>query len=481
MTISKDPLAEIPFVTNASVRSSTISEFIITNFDGSNSLDISPAIAEFYFYESVLSNTISATVMIVDTGFITSDGEIDKEDTSRKRTPGIISTLGLKGGERVDFKITNPNPLVQPDNNDGDGLLTVQQGMYINRIRDISNNSQKDLFALDLVPSEFINNEKTRVIGRYDGSISDHVSDIVSNVLGTSLPVTVNKTAFNYNFIGNDRKPFYICTWLASKAVPEGNDGDGKPLSNGGAGYLFYQTRDSFQFRAIDRLLSKDSTDTISKEKVKRYIYNNTGSAVPIEVDEFDGNILNYAFTRSTDVSKDLSLGSYNNRSIFFDPFSMNYKVKNFKFDDQSINYTNKLRNIPEVENITNGPTRLMSHVLDTGTMPAGTTSDAQLKKWKDDITDPNYDAENIMVQSVMRYNQLFSLQLNITLPGDFSIKAGDRIECKFADLTHDDDANNQLSGIYMVASVCHRVTSQDTFSSLDLVSDSLYTKKGKK
>ena len=26
-----------------------------------------------------------------------------------------------------------------------------------------------------------------------------------------------DNTSLNYNFIGNDRKPFYTCTWLASR------------------------------------------------------------------------------------------------------------------------------------------------------------------------------------------------------------------------------------------------------------------------
>ena len=54
--------------------------------------------------------------------------------------------------------------------------------------------------------------------------------------------------------------------------------------------------------------------------------------------------------------------------------------------------------------------------------IPRGITSDAQLKNWKDNREVSNYDAERSMVQSVMRYNQLFSIQTNITIPLDLSI-----------------------------------------------------------
>jgi len=478
MTATKDPLAEIPFATNAAIRPSTIHQFVITNSDGSLSLDISSAVADFYFYESVLSNTISATVMIVDTGFLSGNQGGETELINRISTNGIISSLKLVGGERVDFKIEHSNPKIRGDK----AILEYTGGMYINRIREISNNSLKDVFALDLVPEEFISNEKTRVVGRYDGKISDNIRNILGGVLKTTLPITVNKTASTYNFIGNDRKPFYICTWLASKSIPEGNDKDGKPMVGGGAGYLFYQTRDSFQFRSLDRLMSTEPNDTInSDEKIRKFIYNNTGKNVDNnQYDEADSNILNYSFNRTVDIGKELSLGTYNNRSIFFDPFSMNYSVKIFTSDDQRINYLGSDRNIPTVKNITDTPTRLMSHVLDVGVMPDGTDSNSQLSAWKQSLVETNFDAQDIMVQSIMRYNQLFSIQLNITIPGDFSISAGDRVACKFQDLRQSDEENNQLSGIYMVSSVCHKVTSEDTFSSIDLVSDSLGTVKAK-
>jgi len=472
MTITKDPLAEIPFVTNMSVGPADFRKFTISNFDGSAGLDVRGAIAEFYFYESVLSNTISATVVLIDTGYIANsdvrDGEEDKEEVSAQKTPGLLSLLNLRGGERVDFEIVNSNPLSQ-------GVISVSSGMYINRIRDLGNASQKDMFALDLVPIEYIQNEKVRVTGKYEGKISENIGSILNELNLNSMPLAVDPTAFDYNFIGNDRKPFYVCTWLASKAVPEGVDDKGKSLSGGGAGYLFFQTKEFMCFRSIDKLLSKDQFDSVTNKPIKKYTYNNTGSA---RNGEDYQNILSYSFNKTIDIAKDLTLGSYNNRSIFFDPLSMNYQVVEFKFDDQKINYTNKLRSIPKVENITDSPTRLMSHVLDTGVMPSGTSSNDQLKAWKDDQTANNYDAKNIMVQSIMRYNQLFSIQLNIVVPGDFNITAGSRIQCDFADLTHSDRPDNQLSGIYMVASVCHKTTTEDTFTSLDLVSDSLYGKK---
>ena len=76
-----------------------------------------------------------------------------------------------------------------------------------------------------------------------------------------------------------------------------------------------------------------------------------------------------------------------------------------------------------------------------------------------------------------MRYNQLFTIQTNVTIEGDFSIKAGDMIRCDFPQVQGESggskDINKQTSGNYLVAYVCHRVTPENTFTSLGLIRDS--------
>jgi hypothetical protein len=319
---------------------------------------------------------------------------------------------------------------------------------------------------LDLCSKEYFANEQTRVVQRYEGKISDNVTKILKEVLKTDATTfNIDSTAIEYNFIGNDRKPLYICTWLASKSVPLGTS-TGKGNSVGGAaGYLFYQTRDGFHFKSIDKIFEQNF--------VKKFVYNNVA-----DNPGYDAKILSYDIDRDVDTKESMSLGTYNNRSIFFDFYSMNYKVVNFDIGEQKSKLTTagkKFAPDQVAREFTQSPTRLFSHVLDVGTIPKGTTSDAQLKNWKDNPTVSNYDAERSMVQSVMRYNQLFAVQTNIIIPLDVSIKAGDLVYCDFPQLKGDTnkESNDESGGIYMVAHVCHRVTPQESFSSLSLVRDS--------
>jgi len=99
------------------------------------------------------------------------------------------------------------------------------------------------------------------------------------------------------------------------------------------------------------------------------------------------------------------------------------------------------------------------------------------LETWKSRLKEPTYDAPNTMVQSIMRYNQLFTIKSEIIIAGDFSLRAGDLIYCDFPELSTDkkSNTNNKESatgGIYMIASLCHRITPRETYTSLTLVRD---------
>ena len=121
-----------------------------------------------------------------------------------------------------------------------------------------------------------------------------------------------------------------------------------------------------------------------------------------------------------------------------------------------------------------------MSSVLDVGFNQPG-TGDQQLETNTDgDEAKPNDKTTKNLVQSVMRYNQLFTIQTEITIPGDFDINAGDIVNCTFPEIGRDKkvEINKETSGDYMVAHVCHRSTPRDTYSSLTLVRDSYSAKR---
>ena len=85
----------------------------------------------------------------------------------------------------------------------------------------------------------------------------------------------------------------------------------------GAGGFLFFQTRDGFHFKSIDNIFG-------SGQPVGKFNYNNTGG----QVEGSNNNILNYTIESDTELHQNLTLGTYNNKSIFFDFFKMNYREK---------------------------------------------------------------------------------------------------------------------------------------------------------
>ena len=428
-----------------------IKDFSISSNSKNFSIDISPSVVEFRYFESVLSNTVTATAVVIDTG-VQADSKIGEGS--------IIDALPIRGGERVDISVVD---------NYGEEVSLV---LFVNRVRNANPGTSQEVFFIDFSSREYFANEQFRVTKRYkDAPISTHVSDI-SKAMGI-IEIDIDDTAGNYNFYGNDRKPFYILTWLASKSIPS-SSGQGTGLG-GAAGFMFYQTKDGHFFKSIDNLLDQDAKKT--------YVY--TGSIGLPDDEDYDGKIVSYNIKADIDVQQNLALGVYNNRTIFFDPLSFSYVVQGFNVDQQESKITTAGDKEATAARLLNPellqtPSRLMSRVLDVGFNQPG-SGDEQIKQVREGVqSKPNDKTTMNLVQSVMRYNQLFTIQTEIKVPGDFSLRAGDIVKCVFPQIGPEDTSgpiNNETSGEYLVAHVCHRTTPKDTYSSLTLVRDSYRTK----
>jgi hypothetical protein len=142
-----------------------------------------------------------------------------------------------------------------------------------------------------------------------------------------------------------------------------------------------------------------------------------------------------------------------------------------FSFEENKkgkVKLLNEQTNNPQ-EEITEKPSRLFFSYLDVGTLPAS-------GKLVDDKNNPSSTTRSpeSMVQSITRYNELFRTKINIIIPGDFSIRAGDVVNCTFVNLNTEVSGGSQtLSGKFIVANVCHKINSEQTLSSIDIIRDS--------
>lgn len=404
---------------------------------GGSPTELNSVVVELNYYENLLSNSVTSSLVISDSG------SLNKSDNS-----GILDGLPIRGGEKIRLQIEDAQYT----------RSTLNLDLYVNRIKNSNPLSTKDVFTLDLCTLEYINNEKTRVIKRYNNTISDNVVKILREVLGTGKQIDADPTGIPYNFIGNERKPFYICSWLASRSVPTKGIG-------GSAGYFFYETSLGYKFKSIDVLNAQ--------QPKKKFVFTNNDQIA----DQYDAKLLSVSIERDMDLQQNLSLGVYANRTIYFDFFNFEYITAPYTINVQEPSLTLIGEDFKYVApEFKESPTRFMSRILDVGYLPSGDTADAQLATWASNPKKPTYDAANIMSQALMRYNQLYSIKINVVIAGDFSLHAGDVIECTFPDLANIDinkPKNKQMTGKYIIASLCHKMTPKNTFTSMTLIRDS--------
>ena len=413
---------------------------IVSNKNQSKNVSVAGGTIRLMYYESILQDSIKATITFADTG-----NSIDNKT--------VIEGLPMVGQEKVFLKFR--------DNNE----QTLNLVLYINKVTPLADDTTKSMVQIDLASKEFIMNEKVRLNTRFDGKISDHIKKILTdqNYLGTEKNVDIEETSNNYNFIGNNKKPYYAMNWLSKRAVPNLPDAKGNT-----AGYFFFETSEGFKFKSIDSMLSQ--------EKKKSIIYNQTpdsrGTNIPAG---YDVKALDYSKDNRVDVQEKLKMGAFSTRTVLFDPFNCYYEVitPNAKEKEKSLKLAGKELPVLNPEFNKEGANKEFSRttymLLDKGTLPVG-DSKQQIEK----STEENFDPKNILNQAIMRYNQLYSIKTTITIPGDFSLHAGDVVFIDAPELAPETkEVSKENGGLYIIADLCHYISPKETYTKLNLVRDS--------
>ena len=422
-----------------------VTKLTVNSNQGGKSVDLRGGFVQLIYTESIMSDTITASYTFVDSG-ASVDGK------------SVRDGLPLVGEEKVD--------LAFEDN--GENKLEVT--LYVNKITPFDNKTQKSMVNINLVSKEFIMNEKARVKRRFDGKLSDHISSVVSEELESDKDVQIEPTINNLNTIGNSTKPFYFINNLCKKSVSSESQTLGQT-----AGYFFYETSEGFFFKSIDGLLDQ--------EPKAKTIYNETpdtgGGSMP---EGKDFKTLKYSKKDNVNVQEKMKMGALSTRQVIFDPFNCYYEVINPKTDDtegslktagrDGLALKKDLRN-PEFDKAgaNEDYTRTTYRLIDKGTLPTGDS-----KQQVDKSEEENFKGSQIENQAILRYNQFFSSQADIVIPGNFALHAGDMIHLDVPGLSDNrtETPDDQDGGLYIITDICHTITPKSTFTRCNLSRDSI-------
>lgn len=423
-----------------------ITKFLIYPNSGGKEAEYRGGVVELSYYEDIMSPTIRISASIIDTG---------RSASGNDGTGGNITaseSIKLTGMEKCEIEME-----------DSVGQKLTLKDINISS-RERITEKFNDMEFLEIVSKEYLKNESVRVVERYDGKISDSVQKILKTVLQSNKTLDIEVTQNQRSFVGTTKKPFWFVTWLGTQSIPQKN-----PQS---AGYFFWETHNGFKYKSVDTLMAQTSSTSGagSKTKYKSYIYNNTTSSViPVG---YTGKIINYDSNNTSDMKDKLTMGAFNSSVNLFNSFESSFGCNPLDLESQEPNISfsgtefGKNLNLDFVKD----PSRFFTSNEAIG----GLTSVDESK---------NYDVEKskILSTSTSRYNQVFTVKVNITIPADFSLEAGELI---FIDVPEQSSKSNpsnneRMGGVYMISALCHKITpgkGNDGFqaiTSLELVRDS--------
>jgi len=171
---------------------------------------------------------------------------------------GFNQKANLKGGEDVSIMFGDRKSTIKMN------FVTAMQG---NRMRVKSN---QDMFNINCVPQEFLNQNQKEIVKAYKGKkVSDMVKDWHEEYTKETKTLkkdlaTNEETEDKQSYHGTGKSPITAIRWAAK---------EGKSAEAKASNYLFYQDRDGYHFRTVDKMLSGGDEYTFS------YAAQNIGAA----------------------------------------------------------------------------------------------------------------------------------------------------------------------------------------------------------
>jgi len=397
---------------------------------GTFTKSVNGKVTSFSYYESLYSPVVTAKVIYIDSA----------ESTKNQ--------LEISGNEDVRFKIQSKYGTLDFNRQNANSGMKVKGSPQTGR------EANREAVFLDLVSKWEMKNKTTAVHDKYSNvTIGDAVIIILKRKLGVDYDFfDVEATKNMYDFTGKGKSPFELITDLARKAVPVKGD----------PGFFFYETQDGFNFKSVHSL--------VSQEPKQVYVYNGSFRADQTG-DENDFKILKQPnFIKDQNVVTALESGTYASRNIFFNPFNKEFAERIYKINEKG-GIDQALGNSVEVDDELTGYIRTNKHILDVGSLKVGVS------------TSINNSPAEWQAKSTMRYNILHSQILQMMVPCNLELRAGDVIKVEIESLENEkcsEGVDKRQSGKYLILHLCHFFDTTKSVTSLTLVRDTygLHTSK---
>ena len=358
-------------------------------------------------------------------------------------------------------------------------------------------------YTLFMCSEESFVNEVIRLQKQLSGKPDEIVAGLLRNELKSSKEFFVEPTKFSVKLLPGKRRPYDVIADMTKRSISgnatfttkktktkkvkneKGSAFDNKKTSGkeneikGTAGYFFWESLRGFNFYSVDALCSlpkldkqgnyKEGTEEFPAKDLRSKPWGPYKEVIANKGDGEDqrGVVSNFKFASEVDVLHSLRKGKYSSVLVFFNMSTGQYEEYTYKikqsYDAMShLGGQDSISLIPtSQEELSETPSRIMSAILDH-------------EAWYNDpdIADPDSEATDnpseyadwikyYAAQTVARYDLLSTQEAELSIPGNPSISAGDKVSVLIVNKVADDlkvkkPYDEETSGVYLVREVSH-------------------------
>lgn len=451
---------------NKNVKSVEVKEAFLYDVDGKK-YDIIKAVTAFLYYETIYDPFVSAVLNMVDSGV------------------NLIGSLPIQGGEKVTIKIIDV------------AETEFEYELYVWKVYNRVFTKSTQTYNLALTSKEALYNEGVRLTEILSGTPDSIVKKILTEYLKTSKDVNTETCKYQVKFFPNGKKAHSIIQSISQKAVPQssgstasssvdkttdggktGLSGDTKKAS-GTAGFLFFENKDGFNFKSIDYYYSTGGDTFKGESEVAEYYAKPNQDTPSRQVIE------NYRFSNEVDVIDQMRSGTYASHIVVYNYSTGFYEEYRYNLQENYENMAHlgsqsKLGKMQESLSV--NPSRVMTVLLDHETWHSEDTPGSIEERDNDggnSASFPDYQ-KHWLAQSIARRYFMENQKLEIEIPGNMDLKAGDKIKVILPNMSSEglrgkEDVDRENSGTYLISSLSHNnvfLNSSTCTTKIELIRD---------
>lgn len=291
-------------------------------------------------------------------------------------------------------------------------------------------NNQYDIVVIDLISQQSVINESIKLTRTYNNVSASQFINECCDILDVKIPRHIEETLHAKNFVAPGVCPFDMIDWM--KLTSQSKE-------HGGADFYFFENRDGIHFKSLETL------KLVEPDEVTHGLILNPRNNITTY-----NNILDFEKPKGFDIRDDIRYGGGGASLHTHDMITKEYKF--FKYDAANITKLNPVSPRGETyEHNDDSYSQFWPHNNAYGYLDANSNTHVALLR--------------SMSKTLINFKTM-----NVTIPGNVEIKAGDIINITVS--ARNGNLRKDESGKWLVKKLVHSLTPVSFITQLEIVTD---------